>query len=48
VVLSGRASELHPSIAEAMRAALPAALEMTHTVSQAHFAAARIAALAND
>ena len=48
VVLSGRASELHPMIAEAMRAALPATLEMTHTVSQAHFAAARIAALAND
>ena len=48
VVLSGRASELHPLIAAAMRAALPATLEMTHTVSQAHFAAARIAALAND
>ncbi len=48
VVLSGRATELHPLIAESMRAALPAGLEMTHTVSQAHFAAARIAAAAND
>jgi len=47
VVLAGRASALHPSIAAAMRAALPADLQMTHTVGRAHHAAARIAARAN-
>jgi glucosamine kinase len=45
VALAGRASELHPLIADAMRAALPAEISMTHTVSQAHMAAARLAAL---
>jgi N-acetylglucosamine kinase-like BadF-type ATPase len=44
VALAGRASELHPVIAEAMRAALPAGTILTHTGSQAHLAAARLAA----
>lgn len=44
VVLAGRASELHPIIATAMRAALPPATAMTQTVGHAHYAAARIAA----
>lgn len=44
VVLSGRASSLHPAIAAAMRAALPAKLQLTHTIGLAHHAAARIAA----
>jgi N-acetylglucosamine kinase-like BadF-type ATPase len=44
VALAGRASELHPVIAEAMRAALPAGTTLTHTGSQAHLAAARLAA----
>lgn len=44
VVLAGRASELHPIIAAAMRAALPPAIGLTQTVGQAHYAAARIAA----
>lgn len=47
VVLSGRASELHPMIYTAMRAALPDALSLTHASAQAHHAAARIAAGAN-
>ncbi|MET0980867.1 MAG: BadF/BadG/BcrA/BcrD ATPase family protein [Telluria sp.] len=45
VVLSGRAAGLHPSIAAAMRAALPAATELTQTATRAHHAAARLAAL---
>ena len=48
VVLAGRASSLHPSIAASMRAALPANLQMTHTVGRAHHAAARIAARSTD
>lgn len=44
VVLSGRATTLHPAICEAMRAALPATIELTHTVGHAHQAAARLAA----
>ena len=44
VVLAGRASILHPSIEAAMRAALPAPTQLTHTVGHPHYAAARIAA----
>jgi glucosamine kinase len=44
VVLAGRAAALHPSIFGAMRAALPTDIALTQTVSQAHHAAARIAA----
>lgn len=44
VVLAGRASQLHPIIAGAMRAALPPGTSMTQTVGHAHYAAARIAA----
>ncbi len=44
LALSGRASSLHPSIAASMRAALPATASLTHTVSHAHHAAARLAA----
>jgi glucosamine kinase len=44
VVLVGRASALHPIIAAAMRAALPPATQLTQSVGQAHYAAARIAA----
>lgn len=44
VVLSGRAAELHPSIAAAMRAALPPQTRMTQTATRAHHAAARLAA----
>ena len=44
VVLAGRAASLHPSIFEAMRAAVPAAISLTQTVGDAHHAAARIAA----
>jgi N-acetylglucosamine kinase-like BadF-type ATPase len=47
VVLAGRASELHRMIFTAMRAALPDALSLTHASGQAHHAAARIAAGAN-
>jgi N-acetylglucosamine kinase-like BadF-type ATPase len=46
VALAGRASELHPLIADSMRAALPASTTLTHTGSQAHLAAARLAASA--
>lgn len=45
VVLSGRAAELHPSIAAAMRAALPAGTGLTQAATRAHHAAARLAAL---
>ncbi len=44
VVLSGRAARLHPLIAEAMRAALPATMRMEQKDTQAHCAAARLAA----
>jgi N-acetylglucosamine kinase-like BadF-type ATPase len=44
VVLAGRASTLHPVIAETMRANLPDALALRQHVPQAHLAAARIAA----
>ena len=44
VALAGRASELHPLIEQAMRAALAPDTTLTLTGSQAHFAAARLAA----
>jgi N-acetylglucosamine kinase-like BadF-type ATPase len=44
VVLAGRASALHPIIANAMREALPPETHLTQTVDHAHHAAARIAA----
>ena len=44
VTLSGRAVELHPVIAAAMRAALPESTPFQFKTSEAHFAAARIAA----
>ena len=43
VALPGRAAELHPLIAEAMRAALPAATPLALRVSRGQHAAARIA-----
>jgi glucosamine kinase len=44
VALAGRAPDLHPMIAESMRAALPAGTELIQTGSKAHLAAARLAA----
>ncbi len=44
VVLAGRAAQLHPAIAAAMRAALPATVALQHRVARPHCAAARIAA----
>lgn len=44
VVLSGRASELHPLIFESMREALPTAISLSQASARAHHAAARIAA----
>jgi glucosamine kinase len=44
VALAGRAAELHPTIAAAMRAALPPDTILTQTGSHAHYAAARLAA----
>ncbi len=44
VTLSGRVVELHPLIAESMRAALPDSTKLRIKTSDAHFAAARIAA----
>ena len=44
ITLAGRVAELHPSIAVAMRAALPASTSLQIRISEAHFAAARIAA----
>jgi N-acetylglucosamine kinase-like BadF-type ATPase len=44
VALSGRAATLHPLIEQSMRAALPAATQLNLRVSDAHHAAARIAA----
>ncbi|MFZ3288366.1 MAG: BadF/BadG/BcrA/BcrD ATPase family protein [Telluria sp.] len=46
VMLSGRASGLHPMIFTSMRAALPNGIELAQTVGQAHLAAARSAARA--
>ncbi|WP_137172737.1 N-acetylglucosamine kinase [Massilia sp. HP4] len=43
VALAGRAAELHPVIAETMRAALPAATAFSRTGMRAHHAAARLA-----
>lgn len=45
VVLAGRAAGLHPSIAAAMRAALPPGTDITQAATRAHHAAARLAAL---
>ena len=44
ITLSGRVVELHPLIAESMRAALPESSQLRIKTSDAHFAAARIAA----
>lgn len=44
VALAGRASDLHPIIAESMRAALPEGTALSQTGSKAHLAAARLAA----
>ncbi|NYE62634.1 N-acetylglucosamine kinase-like BadF-type ATPase [Duganella sp. 1224] len=43
IVLGGRAAQLHPLIAQSMRAALPADLSLTQRHTLAHHAAARIA-----
>jgi len=47
VVLAGRAAELHPAIAAAMRAALPSGIKMQQKTARPHFAAARLAARDN-
>ena len=44
VTLSGRVALLHPAIAEAMRASLPESTPLDVKTSEAHCAAARIAA----
>ena len=44
VTLTGRVGALHPAIAAAMRAALPESTPLQVRTSEAHFAAARIAA----
>lgn len=44
VVLAGRAAQLHPAIAAAMRAALPVSLTMEQKVARSHEAAAQVAA----
>ena len=44
VVLAGRAAQLHPAIATAMRAALPVSLQMEQKVARSHEAAAKLAA----
>ncbi|SIP89253.1 BadF-type ATPase [Janthinobacterium sp. TND4EL3] len=44
VVLAGRAAQLHPAIAAAMRAALPVSLMMEQKVARSHEAAAKVAA----
>ena len=46
VVLAGRAAQLHPAIALAMRAALPVSLTMEQKVARSHEAAAKVAARA--
>ncbi|MEO7496351.1 MAG: BadF/BadG/BcrA/BcrD ATPase family protein [Massilia sp.] len=45
VALAGRASQLHPMILAAMRAALPPTISLTHQTIEAHHAAARLAAV---
>ena len=45
VVLAGRAADLHPAIAESMRASLPPGAILTQSAMRAHHAAARLAAL---
>lgn len=44
VVLAGRAAQLHPAIAAAMRAALPVSLILEQKVARSHEAAAKLAA----
>lgn len=44
ITLTGRAAQLHPAIFRAMRAALPESIPLQIKVSDAHIAAARIAA----
>ncbi|APA70891.1 N-acetylglucosamine kinase [Janthinobacterium sp. 1_2014MBL_MicDiv] len=44
VVLAGRAAQLHPAMAAAMRAALPVSLQMEQRIARPHDAAARQAA----
>jgi glucosamine kinase len=44
VALAGRAAELHPAIEAALRAALPEAIRFERKATQAHHAAARLAA----
>ena len=46
VVLAGRAAQLHPAIAAAMRSALPVSLMMEQRTARSHEAAARLAAKA--
>jgi glucosamine kinase len=46
VSLAGRVSELHPVIAESMRAGLPPGTAFAVSASRGHHAAARIAARA--
>ncbi|WP_226936158.1 BadF/BadG/BcrA/BcrD ATPase family protein [Janthinobacterium sp. GW458P] len=46
VVLAGRAAQLHPAIAAAMRAVLPVSLQMEQKVARSHEAAAKVAARA--
>ena len=48
VVLAGRAAQLHPAIAAAMRAALPDSLMMEQKMARSHEAAARLAAACID
>lgn len=48
VVLAGRAAQLHPAIAAAMRAALPDSLMMEQRTARSHEAAARLAAKAGN
>lgn len=44
VVLAGRAAQLHPAIAAAMRAALPESIMMEQKIARSHETAARLAA----
>lgn len=48
IALGGRAAQLHPLIAQSMRAALPAELSLTQRHTLAHHAAARIALHSHD
>ena len=47
IALAGRAIELHPAIEQSCRANLPVDVDLKLVVSQAHYAAARIAAKSN-